>query len=259
VRVLASLVEVVRETPSTVTLVFPYLPPALPGQFVMLWLPGEDELPMSLSQVEGPQKAVTIKAMGLTTRRVLDLKPGARVGLRGPYGNSFDLSPERVLVVAGGSGAAVLAPAAEAAAARGSRITVALGATRGEELLFRERFARIPGAELLLSTDDGSLGEKGFVTGLVERRLEEGDFDALWTCGPERMMEKLREAARARSVPFFASVERHMKCSLGLCDACAFGPYHVCQDGPVFSGEQLDRIEDFGHFKRDPSGSRVPP
>ncbi len=258
-RVVVPVSEVVPETPTTVTLTFPYPPAAEPGQFVMVWLPGQDELPMSLSRTEGPVKGVTIKAMGETTRSALSLSPGTRIGIRGPYGRPFDLSPRRVLVVGGGSGTAVLAPAVEAARRRGNAVTVALGATRAEELLFLHRLSSVEGAAVHVATDDGSAGERGFVTVLADRLLEEGSFDALWTCGPERMMEKLRLSARTRAVPFFASVERQMKCSLGLCDACAFGPFHVCTDGPVFSEQQLAEVPDFGRFKRDASGSRVPP
>ncbi len=258
-RVVVPVLQVIPETPTTVTLTFRYPPPAEPGQFVMVWLPGQDELPMSLSQTEGPVKGVTIKAMGETTRNALALSPGARIGIRGPYGRPFDLSPRRVLVVGGGSGTAVLAPAVEAARRRGSAVTVALGATRAEELLFHRRLASGEGAVVHVATDDGSAGEHGFVTILADRLLDAGPYDALWTCGPERMMEKLLLSARQRAVPFFASVERQMKCSLGLCDACAFGPFHVCTDGPVFSDGQLKEVPDFGRFKRDASGSRVPP
>jgi dihydroorotate dehydrogenase electron transfer subunit len=250
--------ERVQETPSTVTLRFPYAPSARPGQFVMVWLPGDDELPMSLSYTHGGgPKGVTIKVMGETTRRVLALPQGARLGIRGPYGNSFDLSPRHILVVAGGSGAAVLAPSAEAAREGGSEITVALGATTARELLFRERFERMAPGRVHVSTDDGSLGAKGFVTSVTERLLAEGTFDALWTCGPEVMMVKLLAQAEKAGVPYFGSLEREMKCAVAMCDACAFGPYHVCRDGPVFPGATLRAVPDFGTFKRDPCGRRV--
>jgi dihydroorotate dehydrogenase electron transfer subunit len=257
VRTVVTVTETVEETPSTVTLRFPYEPPADPGQFVMVWLPGEDELPMSLSYTEGREKGVTIKAMGETTRRVLSLHPGTRVGIRGPYGNRFDLTPSRVLVVGGGSGTAVLAPAAERAIAGGTRVTVALGATRSPELLFRDRL-RSAGARVDVATDDGSEGEHGFVTQVVERLLSAEGFDAVWTCGPEVMMRKVAGLAGPRGVPVFCSVERHMKCALGMCDACALGPYHVCKDGPVFSADRLLATPDFGVFHRDASGRRRP-
>jgi dihydroorotate dehydrogenase electron transfer subunit len=257
VRSVVAVSDRVEETPSTVTLRFPYPAPAEPGQFVMVWIPGDDELPMSLSYTEGTSKGVTVKAMGATSRRVLELRPGTPLGIRGPYGNSFDLSPRRILIVAGGSGAAVLAPGAERARARGAAVTVALGATRAPELLFRDRF-RAMGARVEVATDDGSEGAKGYVTPLAAGLLADEPFDAVWTCGPEVMMRKVIEAARSRGVPVFGSVERHMKCALGMCDACALGPFHVCEDGPVFSAEQLARAPDFGTFHRDSSGRRVP-
>ena len=247
----------VQETPTTVTLRFPFSPEAVPGQFVMLWVPGDDELPMSLSYAEGPSKGVTVKAVGDTTRRILSLRPGDPVGVRGPYGRGFDLSAKRVLVVAGGSGAAALAPATELAARNGARFMVALGATTAAELLFADRFKAM-GAAVVVATDDGSAGERGFVTGPAARLLDEHRFDAVWTCGPEVMMVKVGELARVRRVRAFCSVERHMKCALGLCDACALGPYHVCLDGPVFDTERLFAETEFGQFHRDGSGRRVP-
>jgi dihydroorotate dehydrogenase electron transfer subunit len=257
VRAVVRVAERVEETPSTVTLRFPYEPPTFPGQFVMLWIPGDDELPMSLSYTEGPTKGVTVKAMGDTSRRILSVPPGAPVGIRGPYGRPFDLSARRILVVAGGSGAAVLAPAAELARRREAEVTVALGATTERELLFAERFRKM-GAEVVVATDDGTAGAKGFVTGPTERLLDERPFDAVWTCGPEVMMVKVARSAQAHRVRTFCSVERHMKCALGMCDACALGPYHVCLDGPVFDAETLFRETEFGRFHRDPSGRRVP-
>jgi len=257
VRSVVAVTDRVVETPSTVTLRFPYPASADPGQFVMVWIPGDDEIPMSLSYTDGPVKGVTIKAMGGTSRRVQSIHEGAPVGIRGPYGNRFDLSPRRILIVSGGSGAAVLAPAAERARTAGSSVTVALGATRAPELLFKERF-RSMGASVEVATDDGSEGTKGFVTAVAERLLESEAFDAVWTCGPEVMMKKVIVAASPRSVPVFCSMERHMKCALGMCDACALGPYHVCVDGPVFPAARLEKVPDFGVFHRDSSGRRVP-
>ncbi len=245
-----------QETPSTVTLRFSYPPAAVPGQFVMLWIPGDDELPMSLSYVDGAAKGVTVKAMGETSRHVQGLRAGDQVGIRGPYGNAFDLSPRRILIVAGGSGAAVLAPAAEHARKKGAAVTVALGAVTGAELLFAERF-RAMGAEVYEATDDGSVGTRGFVTQLANQLLERAAFDAIWTCGPEAMMRKVVDAAAPRNTPVVLALERHMKCALGLCDACAIGPYHVCIDGPVFPAERIASLPEFGGFQRDASGRRI--
>ncbi|MCI4348665.1 MAG: dihydroorotate dehydrogenase electron transfer subunit [Thermoplasmata archaeon] len=245
-----------QETPSTVTLRFRYPAAARPGQFVMVWIPGDDEIPMSLSYTGNP-KGITVKVMGPTSRAIQHLRPGDRIGIRGPYGNAFDTSPKKILVVGGGSGAAVLAPAAEIAAAQGSRITVALGATVAPELLFEERFQRM-GARVAIATDDGSKGSKGYVTEVAAELLRAESFDAVWTCGPEVMMRKVIDAAAGSRAPVVCSLERVMKCALGLCDACAIGPYHVCVDGPVFPAERIAGLRDFGRFKRESSGRLVP-
>ncbi len=255
-RTITEVSERIVETPSTVTLRFRYTPAASPGQFVMIWLPGDDELPMSLSYT-GEPKGVTIKAMGATTRAALSVQKGDLVGIRGPYGNHFDLTPRRILLVGGGSGTAVLAPAAEAAARAGSTVVAALGATTAAELLFVDR-ARAFSNRVEVATDDGTQGHHGYVTDVSQRLLREDSFDAVWTCGPEIMMRKVIAASEARHVPVYCSMERQMKCALGMCDACALGPYHVCSDGPVFPAERLTPLPEFGRTKRDSSGRRVP-
>jgi len=256
VRTAVRVTERIVETPSTVTWRFPFPHAAAPGQFVMLWIPGDDEIPMSLSYTGGASKGVTVKAMGATSRHVVELPAGTAIGVRGPYGNAFDLSARRILAVAGGSGAAVLAPAAEQARAQGASVRVALGATTAPELLFLERF-RAMGASVDVATDDGTAGTRGYVTVVAERALAEERFEAVWTCGPEVMMRKVLDAAARHGVPAFGSVERHMKCALGMCDACALGPYHVCVDGPVFPAERLSAAPEFGVFHRNSAGQRV--
>lgn len=255
-RAITEVSERVVETPSTVTLRFSYAASAAPGQFVMIWIPGDDELPMSLSYT-GEPKGVTIKAMGSTSRGTLSLPVGSLVGVRGPYGNRFDLSPRRILLVGGGSGTAVLAPAAEAAAERGSHLVAALGATTARELLFEERLQKVSDS-IEVATDDGSRGYRGYITDVAQRLLVERPFDAVWTCGPEVMMRKVIDAAEDRGVPVFCSMERQMKCAMGMCDACALGPYHVCTDGPVFPAAKLAVLPEFGRTKRDSSGRKVP-
>jgi dihydroorotate dehydrogenase electron transfer subunit len=255
VRRIRAVTSTVHETPSTVTLRFEDDVAAAPGQFVMVWVPGDDELPMSLSYCDG-MRGVTVKEMGATSAHITRLVAGERIGIRGPYGAPFDLAPRHVLVVGGGSGTAVLAPAAEALVRAGGAVTVALGATTGPELLFERRLRAIADA-IHVATDDGSEGYHGYVTDVVSRLLPMQSFDAVWTCGPEIMMAKVDAAAAQAGVPVWCSVERHMKCAVGICDACALGPYHVCQDGPVFAGAALRALPEFARSHRDPSGRPV--
>jgi len=249
------LLDVVRESHHTTSYRFRADFGGEPGQFIMVWIPRHDELPMALSYL-GPVKGITVHAYGDATKAFAAFKPGDRIGVRGPYGNTFRLEGERVLAVAGGTGMASLIAAIEAFAQQGAHVTTALGAKTAEELLFADRAAAA--GETHISTDDGSRGFHGFVPVLAEKLLERHRYDQVVACGPERMMKLVLDAASKRGIPTQASVERYMKCGIGICDACAFDGKLVCVDGPVFSGEVLAVSEDFGKFRRDKSGRRVP-
>ena len=108
VRTIVRVVERVTETPSTVTLRFDYAPPAVPGHFVMVWVPGVDVLPMALSYTTGTRNGVTFKRMGDTSERVQRIGPGTLLGVRGPYGNRVHPAGRPALAGAGGAGAAAL-------------------------------------------------------------------------------------------------------------------------------------------------------
>jgi dihydroorotate dehydrogenase electron transfer subunit len=244
----------VRETPTQCTLVLDWSPRADPGQFVMVWIPGLDEVPMGFSRMS-PSAAITVQRMGEATEALCSLKTGDRVGVRGPLGRGFRTQgDEVVLLVGGGNGTAPLVPLAERLVAAGCSVIVAVGARTAEELLFIDRLEAITGSPVHVATDDGTAGHHGFVTALAEDILDKKGPNRTYTCGPEIMMRKVAEACWDRDVPFQASLERYMKCGVGLCDACAVGSHLVCRDGPVLDGEILREIPDFGRFRRGPSG-----
>jgi len=228
---------------------------AEPGQFVMVWVPRHDEVPMALSYIDG-LKGFTSHAQGETTNALAGFEAGNRLGIRGPLGNSFDIKGRRILFVAGGTGMASIVAALENAAKNGKKVVSAIGAKTKDELIFVKRTEKA--GEVHLATDDGSEGFDGFASDLAERLLESHRFDQIITCGPEAMMKKVVGAAMKKRIPVQASVERFMKCGIGICDACAFGDRLVCVDGPVFDGEFLVACEDFGRYRRDESGRRVP-
>ncbi|MGQ0797760.1 MAG: dihydroorotate dehydrogenase electron transfer subunit [Methanobacteriota archaeon] len=249
------LLDVVRENHHTMTFRFRADLGGDPGQFVMVWIPRCDELPMALSYL-GAVKGITVRDYGDATHALMSYAPGQRIGVRGPYGNTFHLEGEKVLAVAGGVGMASLIAAIEGFAQQGAQVTTALGARSAEELLFADRAAAA--GETHLATDDGSRGFQGLVPVLAERLMEKYAFDQVITCGQERMMQLVLDAAIRRNLPVQASLERYMKCGIGICDACAFDDRLVCVDGPVFRGEELAASEDFGTFRRDKTGRRIP-
>jgi dihydroorotate dehydrogenase electron transfer subunit len=221
----------------------------------MVWVPGVDELPMSLSYT-GDEFGFTYKVIGEGTRALADMEEGDIVGIRGPYGTGYREMGKQLLAVAGGTGMASLAPFVEQAVSMGTQPDVVIGARTADELLFEERCARA-GARVHIATDDGSRGFKGFAAELAEKMLGTGAHDQLVACGPEMMVMDVLRIARERDIPMEASLERHMKCGIGLCDSCALDGKHVCTDGPVFSRADLETFDDLGRFKLDVSGRRV--
>ncbi len=251
---LVEVEEVVRESPSIYTIRYRDDRPALPGQFVMVWLPGVNEVPMSLSYT-GEDKGFTFRPVGETTKALAALEPGAPLGIRGIFGNSFKLTTGSALIVGGGTGIASIIAAVEPFSSK-ARVHAALGARTADELFFEKRVEE-SGAVLHVATDDGSRGHHGLVTDVVRKLLESGGIGQVIACGPERMLRGTAVLGREFGIPGQYSVERFMKCGIGICDACSLDGRLVCNDGPVFDGDFLLDSEDFGRYRLAPDGRRV--
>lgn len=247
--------EHVEESPSIRTIRFQGSMEGAPGQFLMVWVPGFDEFPMSLSYI-GKDFGITYQVLGQGTKALADTPEGGVIGVRGPYGRGFDLKGRRALVVAGGVGIAPTAPLVEAAVRNGAAVDLLLGAKTSTELVFVERCAKA-GAKVSVSTDDGSRGHAGLVTSLAESVLEEGKYDIAYTCGPERMITAMMALCASKGLPMQASVERIMKCGIGVCDSCALDGKHVCTDGPVFDIDDLSAFKELGKTRLDRTGRKT--
>jgi dihydroorotate dehydrogenase electron transfer subunit len=253
--VVTKIIETKKENPDVKTIYFENFEKIVPGQFFMIWIPGIDEIPMSSSFIDKNIKGITFRRVGDATKALFNFKNEQLIGIRGPYGNGFKISGKNILFVGGGTGIATIVPAVEQTVKKGYLATVILGVKNKNELFFKDRLEKID-AKVHVTTDDGSLGFKGFATDIVEKILDENKFDSIITCGPEIMMKRLLEMGR--DIPFQASLERYMKCGFGLCGQCTIGDgIRVCKEGPVFDGKTLKNIEDFGLFKRDGAGRKV--
>jgi dihydroorotate dehydrogenase electron transfer subunit len=135
-------------------------------------------------------------------------------------------------MVGGGYGIAPICFLAERARAAGWDAEVIVGARTAEDVFFAERFEAL-GARVWITTDDGSRGERGLVTGPAGRLLAGGGYRALYACGPEPMLAALEGLAAAHDLPAQLSYERYMRCGLGVCGSCAQEGWLVCADGPV--------------------------
>ena len=239
-----------------------------PGQFVMIWVPGVDEIPMSISDYdESGNWSITIKDVGECTNALHNLNIGNYIGIRGPLGTNFEIPPKsskHIFLIGGGIGMAPLKFLANQLKESGFKFKVIEGAKRKIELIYLDEFLNSNNCEFLCCTDDGSYGQKGLTTDLFEEKISEINQDDLkntivYTCGPEIMMYHLFQTCKMHDIELFASLERIMRCGCGLCGLCAIDPVGilVCKDGPIFSLAQLNKMEDFGKYRRDFTGKKI--
>jgi len=235
----ARIVGVRDDSPTVRTFVLDTGIVAEPGQFVMAWLPGVNERPFSL--VRADPVTLSIARVGPFTGAVHGLAPGDRLWLRGPLGHGFSLpavSPggSRLLLVAGGYGAAPLYFLAERASGAGWPVSVVIGARTGAEIILARQFIEL-GAQVQPATDDGSLGFHGLATDAAQALLAAPGVACriVYACGPEPMLAAVEHLAHVHSLPAQLSYERTMRCAFGVCGTCSREGWLVCKDGPVKS------------------------
>jgi dihydroorotate dehydrogenase electron transfer subunit len=251
--------KIIDETPTVRTLVFSddVLSNVLPGQFAMVWIPGVNELPMSVMVSEEKGKAAfTVRKRGISSTALYDLQAGSQIGVRGPYGNSFTIKDGKILLVGGGTGLVPLLRLAKFAKPT-NEVVILMGSKTKEEIFFEAAANKILAKnkhEIIVCTEDGSYGKKGFVTDVMSELIKNIKFDGIYTCGPELMMYKVVQMANSNHIFVEASLERMMKCGIGICGSCCMGESLVCHDGTVFDGEFLAKNSEFGHTHRSKAG-----
>ena len=249
--------KIIRETPKALSLILNGKINYKPGQFIMLWLPGVDEKPFAVSNVGKNDFRITIECKGRFTEQICKIREGTKVGIRGPYGNGFRIKNNSI-IVAGGLG---MAPAAELIK-KLKNSTIIQGAKSKEFLLYLKdknllKIIEKNKNKIVYCTDDGSFGIHAFTTDVLKEMINK-KIKAVYTCGPEVMIAKVFEICEKNKIECQASLERMMKCAIGVCGSCVCGDQLVCKDGPVFKSEQLRRMEDFGKFARLKSGKKAP-
>ena len=234
---------------------------AEPGQFLMLWIPHVDEIPLSILDVDlDGLVSVAVKKVGDATEALHRMRVGDVVGVRGPFGNSFTLKKGNILMVGGGTGMVPLLFLAKKMQRKALELVFVLGAKAKEELLFLDALDEICSRRnIVATTEDGSYGMKCLATAPLESVLAEEEFDMVYACGPEQMLRKAYELTENHGLPLEVSLERLMRCAIGLCGTCVLGKYRVCRDGPVFTSKQLREVEtEFGNSKLGFDGKRIP-
>ena len=227
-----------------------------PGQFNMVYVFGMGEVPISISGDPNHLNPLvhTVRAVGTVTRAVCKAKRGDIVGIRGPFGSSWPVEEaigKDVVIAAGGIGLAPLRPALLTLLAhreRYGRIVLLYGARSPQELLFGRQLLQWRGRfdlEVEVTVDTASRewrGNVGVVTTLIPRAHFDPEEALAMVCGPEVMMRFTVSGLQELGVPaesIYVSMERNMKCAVGLCGHCQYGPTFICKDGPVFRYDRL--------------------
>jgi len=231
---------------------------AVAGQFVNIKVANAPELllrrPISIHGIKASKVKIIYEIIGRGTQILAARKPGEFLDMIGPLGNGFDYSrplakstQAKNILVAGGIGVAPLVFLADKLMKLKTRkpkpeTIVLMGAKTKEQILCRQEFTSL-GCTVKLATDDGSLGFKGRVTDLLDLLLEQPEPVRLFACGPHPMLKTIAQIAHKNKIPAQLSLEEHMACGIGACLGCVVatktGYKSVCQDGPVFSSEEL--------------------
>jgi len=252
-----------RELPDTVTLEVAPLqsrrPAFAPGQFNMLYVFGVGEIAISMSgdAADDVHFVHTVRDVGAVSRAITRLETGATMGLRGPFGVGWPVAAAEgsdVVMVAGGLGLAPLRPAIYhvlANRARYGRVTILVGSRNPHDLLYRqelEAWRQHLDLSIEVTVDHADAdwrGNVGVVPGLIPRAIFDAHSTVAFVCGPEVMMRYTVRAlleAGVVSDRIHLSMERNMKCAIGLCGHCQFGPAFVCKDGPVLRFDRIARL-----------------
>ena len=224
------------------------LPEMLPGQFAELRVDGSPTTflrrPISINYVDRQKNEVwfLIQLVGDGTKRLGEAKTGSLINVMLPLGNGFTMPQkpsERLLLIGGGVGTAPMLYLSEQLVANGSKPTFLLGARSRNDLLQLEDFAKY--GEVYVTTEDGSQGEKGYVT--QHSILSKKDFQKIYTCGPKPMMISVAKYAKSKGIDCEVSLENTMACGIGACLCCVEntteGHLCVCKEGPVFNINRL--------------------
>lgn len=223
-----------------------------PGQFAHIYCGGGiysiTRRPLSISKIDDDKLSFLFHVKGEGTRWLADRKPGDFVDMMAPLGSGCYQLPESgsIIIAAGGIGLAPVIFLAQTAVAKGLKVSMVFGARDQDNVYCLDELERL-GITVQVATEDGSVGECGFVTAPLERALQHEKPCGIFSCGPVPMLKAVVKLAKQYGVPVQVSMEERMACGVGACKGCvttvkdANGIHYknVCSDGPVFYGEEV--------------------
>lgn len=231
--------------------------PFAPGQFNMLYTFGVGEVPISFSGAQKPSKTIvhTIRNQGAVTAAIGNLEVGDCLGVRGPFGSGWPVEKAEgkdVIIMAGGIGLAPLRPVVYSLLAdrdKFGKVVLLYGARSPDEILYQKELMQWRSRfdiEVEISVDHALSnwhGNVGVITSLYPTTKIDPDNSIAMICGPEVMMRFCVEKLQAWGVSIsriYVSMERNMKCAIGHCGHCQFGPHFICKDGPIFNFSDVE-------------------
>ena len=218
-----------------------------PGQFVIVYRGENSErIPLTIADADpvAGSIALVIQAVGKSTRDLVALEPGQAIaGIAGPLGKPTELATAgRALCIGGGVGTAVVHPIAQGLSRKGVAVTSIIGGRSKEWVIFEEELRRL--GEVIVCTDDGSYGRRGFVTDAAKDCLAAGHWDRVYAVGPVPMMRAVVNVTKPLGVPTIVSLNPVMVDGTGMCGGCRVGvggqTLFACVDGPEFDGHLVD-------------------
>ncbi len=221
-----------------------------PGQFVIIRLAeGEERIPLTIGDADSAAGTITlfIQAVGASTRMVVSTPVGSSIrDVAGPLGKATHIEKwGRVVCVGGGVGTAVLYPLAKALADAGNQVTTIIGGRAANLIILKDELA-VFSDKVLVTTEDGSMGRKGFVTMELSDLIADPETcpQAIFAIGPVPMMKAVSELTRAKAIPTYVSLNPIMIDGTGMCGGCRVlidgKPQFACVDGPEFDGHLVD-------------------
>lgn len=227
---------------------------AKPGQFVSVSVRGQGtdpllRVPLGIHRIRPSGISLLYKVIGKSTELLSRMEKGGYADVLGPLGNHFDVSPakeHKAIMVAGGHGVAPLFALAEEAIVNGAEVEFFSGACTAEHLVCEKEIKKL-GARVHVATDDGSRGEKCYVTGMLEKEITQikakDPRTVIYACGPRPMLAAVSRIAERHDISAQVSVDAYMACGIGVCLGCAIrtkeGYKLVCKDGPVFDSREI--------------------
>lgn len=233
---------------------------ARPGQFINLRVADRRttdpllSIPLGIHRIHRKGISLLYKVVGEGTDLLSGKRKKDNVRILGPLGNGFDIEPvlkdkERVaILVGGGHGAAPLYALAEQLIRKKVKVEVFLGSSTKDHVVCAKEFDHL-GAKVYISTEDGTLGYKGYITCLLQKHLERNTKyeilnTSIYACGPKPMLAALADTCRRHSIEAQVSVDEYMGCGIGVCLGCAImtkkGYKYICKDGPVFDAQEIE-------------------